>query len=94
MENATKTTLTNVAGQVAHALNNTAAQFATHSTAIGTSGLPVAAAFWVYARTLVWIKERIIKSKIRNQACSRGGVYEVPWDEPAQTCRLKYSPQN
>ena len=34
MENATKTTLTNVAGQVGHALNNTASQFAAHSTTI------------------------------------------------------------
>ncbi len=33
IENATKTTLTNVAGQAVHALNNTASQFAEHSTA-------------------------------------------------------------
>jgi uncharacterized membrane protein (Fun14 family) len=45
MENATKTTLTSVAGQVGHALNNTASQFATHSTTLETSCLPVAAAF-------------------------------------------------
>jgi uncharacterized membrane protein (Fun14 family) len=45
MENTAKTTLTNVAGQVSHALNNTASQFAAHSTTIETSGLPVAAAF-------------------------------------------------
>jgi uncharacterized membrane protein (Fun14 family) len=38
MENATKTTLTNVAGQVGHALNKTASQFAAHSTTIETSG--------------------------------------------------------
>jgi uncharacterized membrane protein (Fun14 family) len=42
MENATKVTLTNVAG---HALNNTASQFAAHSTAVEAAGLPVAAAF-------------------------------------------------
>jgi uncharacterized membrane protein (Fun14 family) len=45
MENATRATLTNVAGQVGHALNNTASQFTAHSTTIETSGLPVAAAF-------------------------------------------------
>jgi uncharacterized membrane protein (Fun14 family) len=44
MENATKTTLTNVAGQAVHALNNTASQFATHSTTVEAS-LPGAAAF-------------------------------------------------
>ena len=44
MENATKATLTNVAGQVGHALNNTASQFAAHSTSVEAS-LPVAAAF-------------------------------------------------
>ena len=45
MENATKTTLTNVAGQAVHALNNTASQFAAHSSTIEAAGLPVAAAF-------------------------------------------------
>jgi uncharacterized membrane protein (Fun14 family) len=34
MENATKVTLTNVAGQVGHALSNTAAQFTAHSITI------------------------------------------------------------
>jgi hypothetical protein len=41
----TKTTLSNVAGQAIHALNNTASQFAAHSATLETSGLPVAAAF-------------------------------------------------
>ena len=45
MENATKTTLTNVAGQAVHALNNTASQFTAHSSTIEAAGLPVAAAF-------------------------------------------------
>ena len=45
MENATKATLTNVAGQVGHALISTASQFAAHSTTLQASGLPVAAAF-------------------------------------------------
>ena len=43
MENATKTTLTNVAGQAVHALNNTASQFTAHSSTIEAAGLPVAA---------------------------------------------------
>ena len=45
MENATRSTLTNIAGQAAHAINNTASQFAMHSPTLGSSGLPVAAAF-------------------------------------------------
>jgi uncharacterized membrane protein (Fun14 family) len=44
MENATKVTLTNVAGQAVHVLNNTSSQFAAHSTTVA-AGLPVAAAF-------------------------------------------------
>ena len=42
MENATRTTLSNVAGQAVHALNNTASQFAAHSTTVEAAGLPVA----------------------------------------------------
>jgi uncharacterized membrane protein (Fun14 family) len=45
MENATRSTLTSVGGQVVHALNNTASQFAAHSSAMVTSELPIAAAF-------------------------------------------------
>jgi uncharacterized membrane protein (Fun14 family) len=45
MENATKNTLTNVAGQAIHTLNNTASQFAANSTTMEVAGLPVAAAF-------------------------------------------------
>jgi uncharacterized membrane protein (Fun14 family) len=45
MENATRSTLTNIAGQAVHALNNTASQFAAHSTILETSGLPIVAVF-------------------------------------------------
>jgi uncharacterized membrane protein (Fun14 family) len=45
IENATKGTLTNIAGQVGHALNNTASQFAANSIPMEASGLPIAAAF-------------------------------------------------
>jgi len=44
MENATRSALTNVSGQVVHALNNTATQFAAHPSAVATSGLPIEAA--------------------------------------------------
>ncbi len=40
IENATRTTLRSVAGQV-DALNHTASQFATHSSTIATSGSPI-----------------------------------------------------
>src|SRR5947209_4728 len=45
MENVTRSALTNATGQVVHALNNTATQFATHPSAISASGLPIAAMF-------------------------------------------------
>jgi len=45
MENATKATLTNVAGQVGNALNNTGIAIAAHSSIVEAAGLPVAAAF-------------------------------------------------
>jgi len=44
LEHATRSALTNATGQVVHALNNTATQFAAHPSAISTSGLPIAAA--------------------------------------------------
>jgi hypothetical protein len=57
MENATKTTLTNVAGQAVHALNNTASsQFAAHSSTIEAAGLPVAAAFGFMPGLLLGLK--------------------------------------
>jgi uncharacterized membrane protein (Fun14 family) len=38
MKNAIKATLTNVAGQVGHALNNIASQVAAHSSTVETTG--------------------------------------------------------
>ncbi len=57
MESATRSTLTNIAGQVAHALNNTASQFAAHSSVITVSGLPVAAAFGFVPGLMVGFKK-------------------------------------
>jgi uncharacterized membrane protein (Fun14 family) len=45
MEDASRSTLTNVSEQVVHALNNTATQFASHPSTVTASGLPVAAMF-------------------------------------------------
>ena len=45
MENATKSMLANVSGQVGHTLNNTTTQFAAHSTTVEAASLPVAGAF-------------------------------------------------
>jgi uncharacterized membrane protein (Fun14 family) len=44
MENVTRSALTNAFGQVVHALNNSATQFAAHPSAVSASGLPIAAA--------------------------------------------------
>ena len=57
MENATRSTLTNVAGQAVHALNNTASQFAAHSSAITASGVPLAAAFGFVPGLLTGLKK-------------------------------------
>jgi uncharacterized membrane protein (Fun14 family) len=45
MEDASRSTLTNVSEQVVNALNNTATQFASHPSTVAASGLPVAAMF-------------------------------------------------
>jgi len=45
MEDASRSTLTNASEQVIHALNNTASQFASHTSAVAASGLPVATMF-------------------------------------------------
>jgi uncharacterized membrane protein (Fun14 family) len=57
MENATRTTLTNITGQAVHVLNNTASQFATHSSTIATSGLPVAAGLGFVPGLMVGFKK-------------------------------------
>jgi uncharacterized membrane protein (Fun14 family) len=44
MENGTRNALTNATGQVVHALNNTATQFAAHPSAVSASRIPIAAA--------------------------------------------------
>jgi uncharacterized membrane protein (Fun14 family) len=44
MENVTRSVLMHASGQVVHALNNTATQFAAHPSAVTASGLPIAAA--------------------------------------------------
>ncbi len=45
MENATRSALTNASGQIVHALNNTATQFAAHSSTVAATWLPIAAMF-------------------------------------------------
>jgi uncharacterized membrane protein (Fun14 family) len=44
IENTAKGTLADITNQAMHALNNSASNFQTHPTAIGSVGLPVAAA--------------------------------------------------
>jgi uncharacterized membrane protein (Fun14 family) len=57
MENATKVTSTNVAGQVEHALNNTASQFAAHSTSIEAASLPMGAAIGFTSRSMFGLRK-------------------------------------
>jgi uncharacterized membrane protein (Fun14 family) len=57
MENATRSSLTNVAGQAVHALNNTATQFVAHPSAIAASVLPVAAMFGFVPGLMVGFKK-------------------------------------
>jgi uncharacterized membrane protein (Fun14 family) len=45
MEDASRSTLTNASEQVIHVLNNTATQFAGHTSTLTASGLPIAATF-------------------------------------------------
>jgi uncharacterized membrane protein (Fun14 family) len=45
MEDASRSTLANASEQIVHALNNTAAQFALHPSAVYASGLPIAITF-------------------------------------------------
>jgi len=45
MEDASRSTLTNMSEQVVHALDNTATQFTAHPSTLAASGLPIAAVF-------------------------------------------------
>jgi uncharacterized membrane protein (Fun14 family) len=57
MEDASRSTLTNAAEQVVHALNNTATQFASHPSAVAASGLPVAAMFGFVPGLMMGLKK-------------------------------------
>jgi uncharacterized membrane protein (Fun14 family) len=57
MENVTRSALTNASGQVVHALNNTATQFAAHPSTVAASGLPIAAMFGFVPGLLMGFKK-------------------------------------
>jgi hypothetical protein len=57
MENATRSTLTSVAGQAVHALNITATQFAGYPSALSASGLPIGAAIGFVPGVLMGFKK-------------------------------------
>ena len=60
IENASKkNALTNVGREAVHALNNTAFQYATHSTSIEASCLPIASCIWIHARPFIWIDTHV-----------------------------------
>jgi hypothetical protein len=51
-------TLTNASVQVIHAFNNTATQFATHTSTLAASGLPIAATFGFVPGLMIGFKKR------------------------------------
>jgi uncharacterized membrane protein (Fun14 family) len=57
LEDITRSALTNTTGQVVHALNNTATQFAAHPSAVTASGLPIAAAVGFVPGVLMGFKK-------------------------------------
>jgi uncharacterized membrane protein (Fun14 family) len=57
MEDASRSTLTNVSEQVVNALNNTATQFASHPSTLGASGLPIAAMFGFVSGLMMGFKK-------------------------------------
>jgi uncharacterized membrane protein (Fun14 family) len=57
MEDASRSTLTNVSEQVVHALNNTATQFASHTSTVTASGLQIAATFGFIPGLLMGIRK-------------------------------------
>ena len=57
MEDASRSTLTNASEQVVRAFNNTATQFAWHQSAVGASGLPIAATFGFVPGLMMGLKK-------------------------------------
>ena len=57
MEDASRSTLTNVSEEAVNALNNTATQFAAHPSTLATSGLPVASYVWICTGTNDGVQE-------------------------------------
>jgi uncharacterized membrane protein (Fun14 family) len=57
MEDASRSTLANASEQVIHALNNTTTQFASHTSAVAASGLPIAATFGFVPGLIMGIKK-------------------------------------
>jgi uncharacterized membrane protein (Fun14 family) len=57
MEDASRSTLTNASEQIAHALNTTATQFASHPSPVAASGLPIAAMFGFVPGLIIGFKK-------------------------------------
>jgi hypothetical protein len=57
MEDASRNTLANASAQVVNALNNTAAQFASHPSSLSTSGLPIVAMFGFVPGLMMGLKK-------------------------------------
>ncbi|MGB8936934.1 MAG: FUN14 domain-containing protein [Candidatus Nitrosopolaris sp.] len=57
IEDASRSTLTNASERVVHTLNDTATQFATHSSTVAASGLPIAAIFGFVSGLMMGFKK-------------------------------------
>lgn len=57
IEDASRSTLTNASERVVHTLNDTATQFATHSSTVGASGLPIGAIFGFVSGLMMGFKK-------------------------------------
>ena len=57
MEDASRSTLTNASDQVVHALSNTATKFASHTSAVSVSALPIAATFGFVPGLMMGLKK-------------------------------------
>ncbi len=57
MEDASRSTLTNASEQIAHALNTTATQFASHPSPVAASGLSIAAMFGFVSGLITGLKK-------------------------------------
>ena len=68
--------LTNASEQIAHALNTTATQFASHPSPVAASALPIASYVWICTRTNDGVQEGLIETAFAGFRCLRKSKIE------------------